>query len=158
MDKFDKSLLSLLQEDSRRSTSELAEEIGLSTSATAKRTARLWAENYIKRQVVKLNRKRFRRPVTAIVAVKLTAPKATVSEQFAKHVTAFQEVTQCHAVTGDFDYLLMVCERSIEEYHAFAQSTFGTLQIVQSYKTTFVLGTAKNEDILPDFALVERVE
>jgi DNA-binding Lrp family transcriptional regulator len=158
MDKFDTSLLSLLQEDARRSVAELAEIVGLSTSATAKRTARLWTQNYITRQVVKLNRKRFRRPVTAMVTVKLTAPKATVSTQFAKHVTAFQEVVQCHAVTGDFDYLLMVCERSIEEYHAFAQNTFGTLSIVQSYKTTFVLSTAKNEDILPDFALAERVE
>lgn len=156
MDKFDISLLSLLQQDARRSASELAEIIGLSTSATAKRTARLWTQNYITRQVVKLNRKRFRRPVTAIVTIKLSAPKAGVSAQFAQYVVGFQEIVQCHAVTGDFDYLLMVCERSIEEYHEFAQNTFGTLPIVQSYKTTFVLNTIKNEDILPDFALEER--
>ena len=155
LDGLDTKLLALLQQDARRPASELADIIGLSTSATAKRTARLWAKKYIVRQVAKLNRGIFRRPITAIVTIKLSAPKAVVSSALAKHVAGFQEVMQCHAVTGDFDYWLMVCERSIEHYHEFAQNTFGSLESVQSYKTVFILGTVKIEDALPDFALTE---
>ena len=87
------------------------------------------------------------------VMVTLTAPRAGVSEAFAAAILRHEEVLQCHVVTGDFDFLLMVQARSIEDYHAFAQATFGALPTVRAYKTTFVLRTHKNVDRLPDWAL-----
>lgn len=153
LDPQDRRILSLLQRDARRTQSELAEAVGLSLSACAKRTARLWAEGVIEGAVAVLDRARFRRPVTAAVMVTLTAPRAGVSEAFAAAILRHEEVLQCHVVTGDFDFLLMVQARSIEDYHAFAQATFGALPTVRAYKTTFVLRTHKNVDRLPDWAL-----
>ncbi len=155
MDTIDRHLLRLLQTDARRSNAELADLVGLSNSACAKRVARFWSSGLISRLVARLDRRRFARPVSAAVMVTLSLPKANVSDQFAADMLARDEVQQCHAVTGDFDYLLIVTERSIEDYHAFAQATFGTMPTVQAYKTVFLLKTVKNEDSIPDFCLNE---
>ena len=42
LDPRDKRLLLALQRDARRTNADLAEEVGLSLSACAKRVARLW--------------------------------------------------------------------------------------------------------------------
>lgn len=99
--------------------------------------------------------RRFRRPVTAIVTITLVTPTAEMPERFTAEILKFDEVQQCHAVTGDYDFFLLVQERSIEDYHAFAQRTFGSMQSVRAYKTTFVLRTFKNRNTLPDFCLAE---
>lgn len=158
LDPRDRKLLALLQTDARRTQAELAEAVGLSLSACAKRVSRLWAEGWIARSVAILDRRRFRRPVTAAVMVTLTAPRAGVSQDFARRICAFEAVQQCHAVTGDFDFLLIVQERSIEAYHAFAQEVFGEWPSVASYRTVFLLLSHKVENTLPDFCLTPAAE
>ncbi|WP_010139269.1 Lrp/AsnC family transcriptional regulator [Oceanicola sp. S124] len=158
LDHRDKRLLALLQRDSRRTNAELAEDVGLSLSACAKRVARLWSEGFLLRAPALIDRRRFRRPVTAAVMVTLTAPKASVSQDFARRITACPQVAQCHAVTGEFDFLLVVQERSIEAYHDFAQEVFGEWPQVASYRTNFLLRSYKNDTALPDFCLSKSAE
>ncbi|MGI3164424.1 Lrp/AsnC family transcriptional regulator [Pseudooceanicola sp. 200-1SW] len=155
LDPRDKNLLMALQRDARRTNADLAEELGLSLSACAKRVARLWSEGYLTRAVALIDRRRFRRPVSAAVLVTLTAPKASVSIDFARRITACEQVIQCHAVTGEFDFLLIVQERSIEAYHDFAQEVFGEWPSVASYRTNFLLRSFKTENTLPAFCLTE---
>lgn len=153
LDPRDKRLLMLLQRDSRHTNADLAEEVGLSLSACAKRVARLWSEGILTRAPALVDRRRFRRPVTAAVMVTLTARKAAVSQEFARRITACDQVSQCHAVTGEFDFLLIVQERSIEAYHDFAQEVFGEWSSVASYRTNFLLRSFKSDNILPEFCL-----
>ena len=155
LDPRDKHLLLALQRDARRTNADLAEEVGLSLSACAKRVARLWTEGYLARAVALIDRRRFRKPVSAAVLVTLTAPKASVSQDFARRITACDQVTQVHAVTGEFDFLLIVQERSIDAYHDFAQEVFGEWPSVASYRTNFLLRSFKNENTLPAFCLTE---
>ena len=93
------------------------------------------------------------KPVSAAVMVTLSAPKADVSDRFARAMAKIDDVQQCHVVTGDFDFLLIIKAPSIEEYHEFAQSVLGTSTDVQSYKTTFILKTIKNADTVPEFCI-----
>ncbi|MHC9234641.1 Lrp/AsnC family transcriptional regulator [Pseudooceanicola sp. 502str34] len=153
LDPLDRKLLMALQHDARRTNADLAEEVGLSVSACAKRVARFWSDGLIARSVARLDRRKFKRPVTATVMVSLTAPKANVSQEFARRICAYDAVQQCHVVTGDFDFLLIVQERSIEAYHDFAQEVFGEWASVADYKTVFLLRSYKNENTLPEFCL-----
>jgi DNA-binding Lrp family transcriptional regulator len=149
LDSHDRDLLVLLQRDARRTNAQMAAEVGLSLSACAKRVARLWSEGWIARSVAILDRRRFRRPVTAAVMVTLNAPKAAASQEFVRHICAHEAVQQCHSLTGDFDYLLIVQERSIEDYHQFAQEVVADWPNVATYKTFSLLRSYKNENMLP---------
>ena len=153
LDGIDRRLLLALQADARRTNAELAEEVGLSMSACAKRTARLWSEGLIAGAVAILDRRRFRRPVTAMVTVKLTSPTARNTEAFVQAILKHDQIQQCHVLTGDSDFLLMIQARSIEAYHEFAMEVLGALPFVQAYKTTFVLRTWRNRDALPGWCL-----
>jgi len=151
MDQIDKKILRHMQRDATRTTAELADAVGLSLSACAKRLVRLRSDGTISAVVARLNPKRFRKPVSAAVMVTLSAPKADVSARFAKAMRDIEDVQQCHVVTGDFDFLLIIKAPGIEEYHDFAQSVLGTSKDVSAYKTTFILKTEKNEDTIPGF-------
>lgn len=153
MDRLDLRLLKLLQDDAGRSTKTLADTVGLSVSACAKRIARLKREGFIHRITARLDRARFPAPVTAAVMVTLSAPKANVARAFTERMNAIDAVQQCHAVTGDFDFLLVLRERSIESYHDLAEQIFGDNPDVQLYKTSFILRTTKSDDRVPDFCL-----
>ncbi|WP_240035623.1 Lrp/AsnC family transcriptional regulator [Hwanghaeella grinnelliae] len=154
LDARDRRILSLLQKDARTTAAEMADAVGLSLSACAKRMARLWSDGYIDRMVAVLDRKRFRRPVSAAVMVTLTQPKASYTQEFTRRIQSLEEVQQCHIVTGDFDFLLIVQAKTIEAYHDMAQNVFGESPYVRSYKTVFLLGSLKNENTLPDFCLI----
>lgn len=151
MDNIDRNILSLMQHDAARTTAEIADDVGLSVSACAKRVARLRRNGAITAVVAKLNPAVFPKPVTAAVMVSLSAPKADVSERFARAMAKIDDVQQCHVVTGDFDFLLVIKAPGIEEYHDFAQSVLGTSTDVHSYKTTFILKTVKHDDAIPGF-------
>ena len=151
LDAVDRKILRILQRDAQRTTAKLADDVGLSLSACAKRLARLKRDGAIRDVVARLNPKLFPKPVTAAVMVTLSAPKTDVSERFTRAMMRYDDVQQCHAVTGDFDFLLVVKAPSIEEYHDFAQEVLGMAAEVRAYKTTFILKTAKNEDRIPGF-------
>ena len=58
LDKFDRRILSLLQEDASRSTAEIAELVGMSQSPCWRRIQRLKDEGYISRQVAIVDRRK----------------------------------------------------------------------------------------------------
>lgn len=151
MDQIDRNILKRLQKDASRTTAELADDVGLSLSACAKRVARLRRSGTISAVIARLDPKKFPKPVSAAVMVTLSAPKADVSSRFERAMAKISEVQQCHVVTGDFDFLLIIKAPGIEEYHDFAQSVLGTSVDVHAYKTTFILKTVKNDDMIPDF-------
>jgi len=151
MDGTDRKLLSLLQRDAQRTTAQIAEDVGLSLSACAKRLARLKHDGSIASIVARLDPKKFPKPVTA--AVTLDTPKTDVLRRFARLAAEHDEIQQCHAVTGDFDYLLIVTAPSIEAFFEFAQEVLGSSKDVRAYKSTFVLQTVKNENRIPEFCL-----
>lgn len=153
LDQIDRKILRHLQRDASGTTAELADDVGLSLSACAKRVARLKNDGTISAVTAKLDPKKFPKPVSAAVMVTLSAPKADVSDRFARAMAKIDDVQQCHVVTGDFDFLLIIKAPSIEEYHEFAQSVLGTSTDVQSYKTTFILKTIKNADTIPEFCI-----
>ena len=153
MDSIDHHLLRLLQKDARQSKASLAQKVGLSTAACAKRVARFWSEGYASKMIVVLNKKRFLKPVTCIALIELTAPKSTVVTEFERLVEKYENITKAYALSGDFDYMLMIKSETIEDYFEFATTIFGEMSNVRTYKTLFVLKGIKDEFDLPDFCL-----
>ncbi|MGF1560876.1 MAG: Lrp/AsnC family transcriptional regulator, partial [Geminicoccaceae bacterium] len=80
LDIFDIRLLALLQDDATRSMSELAREVGLSTSPCWRRIKRMQDEGIIKRQVAVLDRKALGLEFVVYTYVKLAV---TTSESLA---------------------------------------------------------------------------
>lgn len=108
MDKKDKILLSLLQENATRPVTELAEHVSLSPTACWKRIQRLQNDGIITRQVCLLDRQKLGVGVTVFVAVKTSRHEPQWLEQFAAGVCDMPEVVEFYRMSGEIDYLLKV--------------------------------------------------
>ncbi|MGV7309193.1 Lrp/AsnC ligand binding domain-containing protein, partial [Mycobacterium kansasii] len=64
-------------------------------------------------------------------------------------VQNWPEVVECHALTGDMDYLLRVLVRDMAHYSRFVLDTLLKHPSVQDCKTSFVLDRVKSTTALP---------
>jgi Lrp/AsnC family leucine-responsive transcriptional regulator len=102
-------LLTLLQEDARRSFRELGREVGLSAPAVAERVRRLEEAGVIAGYHAAVRWDLVGWPITALVRLSGIASEAP---QVAALLAATPEVLECHRVTGEDSYILTVVASS----------------------------------------------
>ena len=70
MDRKDKRILELLQQNAMLTAAELAEEVGLTTTPCWRRIQKLEEQGYIRRRVALLDRQRMNVGITVFVSVR----------------------------------------------------------------------------------------
>jgi DNA-binding Lrp family transcriptional regulator len=105
MDNTDKKLIALLQENARKSTSELARHLGLSRTTVQDRINRLEERKVISGYTVKFDPAYNRRMLTAHVMVKIE-PRG--QDAVVSHCRKMPEVTGLHTISGEFDLIAIV--------------------------------------------------
>ena len=119
MDKIDKKILALLQEDSQLSTAAIADAVGLSTTPCWRRIQKLEESGVIARRVVLLDRHKLNLGVDVFVAVKTNQHNWEWLQRFAEIVVTFPEVVEFYRMAGESDYLLRVVVPNIEAFDTF---------------------------------------
>ena len=119
MDKTDRKLLALLQEDCTLSVAQLAEQVNLSQTPAWKRVQRLEQTGVIERRVALLSPEKLGLGLTVFVSIEAGDHSPAWLERFASAVTSFPEVVEVHRMAGDIDYMLRVVTRDIAAYDAF---------------------------------------
>ena len=119
MDRTDRTLLALLQEDCTLSIAQLAEQVGLSPTPCWKRIQRLEAEGVIERRVALVNPEQVGLGLTTFVAIEAGDHSPAWLERFAAAVAAMPEVMEAHRMAGDVDYMLRVVTVDLRAYDAF---------------------------------------
>jgi len=76
--------------------------------------------------------------------VKLTQHKKEYVMQFEKEVMNLQEVTECFHVSGDYDYILKICLKDMDDYRNFMVTKLTTLQHIASTHSSFTISEVKN--------------
>ena len=119
LDRIDRNILAILQEQGNISNVDLAAQVSLSPAPCLRRVAALEKDGYIKRYVAVLDTAKLGLQLLAFVSVKLVKGGKRPSEQFHNAVATWPEVTGCYAVTGDMDYLLRVQVIDLPHYSSF---------------------------------------
>jgi Lrp/AsnC family transcriptional regulator len=119
LDKIDLRILAVLQEDASRSAAEIAEAVGLSQSPCWRRIQRLKDEGYITKIVALLDRNKLSLGTQLFVQVKVMSHDQASLADFARTVSEFPEVMECHVVLGVFDFLLRVVAEDMDAYKKF---------------------------------------
>ena len=144
LDKTDKKLLYFLQEDSKQTTKELANKLDLSVTAVYERIKKLEKQDVISKYVAIINRQKVERDFIVLCHVKLTQHKKEYVLQFEKEIMTLPEVTECFHVSGDYDYILKICVKNMEEYRNFMVTKLTTLQHIGSTHSSFMITEVKN--------------
>lgn len=144
LDETDKKLLIFLQEDCKQTTKELSGKLGLSVTAVYERVKKLENAGVISKYVALLDRNKISRNFIVLCHVKLTQHRKEFVLQFEKEVMNLQEVTECFHVSGDYDYILKIGVRDIEDYRNFMLTKLTTLQHIASTHSSFMISEVKN--------------
>ncbi|MCQ8185531.1 Lrp/AsnC family transcriptional regulator [Parvularcula maris] len=105
MDDFDRRLLNELQRDNRQSYDRLAEAVNLSPTAVRRRVTAMRKRGVIAKDVSILAPAAS--GVTVIVSVRFEKESHATYRAFKDKMLALPEVTQCYAVSGEVDFILI---------------------------------------------------
>jgi Lrp/AsnC family transcriptional regulator, leucine-responsive regulatory protein len=147
MDSIDKNLLYLLQTDTKKTTKELSLKLNLSVTAVYERIKKLEREGIIDKYVALLNRNKINKGFVVFCHLKLLQHTKEFINQFEKEVVKLDEVLECFHVSGDYDYILKICVKDMEEYREFMVTKLTTLKHIGSTHSTFMIGEVKNTTV-----------
>jgi Lrp/AsnC family transcriptional regulator, leucine-responsive regulatory protein len=144
MDALDKKLLQLLQKDTKKTTKELSLKLNLSVTAVYERIKKLEREGIIQQYVALLDRTKINKGFVVFCHIKLIQHAKDFLTTFEKEVVQLDEILECFHVSGDYDYILKICVKDMEEYREFMVTKLTTLQHIGSTHSTFMIGEVKN--------------
>ena len=159
LDKTDRKILAILQQDGRLSNQEIAERVNLSPSPCLRRIKRLEEAGVIRQYVALLDAARIGLGLLAYVNVRLEKhsdpsggarrPASSPHTEFAQSVADWPEVVACYAMTGEMDYLLRVHVEDMDHFSRFMMQTLLTHPAVADVKSSFALQKIKDTTALP---------
>lgn len=118
MDKLDRAILAILQTDCTRPVGDIAEQIGLGSTACWRRIQKMEASGLIRARVALLDGKKLNVGVVVFVSIKTTQHNPDWLQGFHDAVASIEEVLEVYRMAGDTDYLLRVAVPDVAAYDA----------------------------------------
>ena len=116
LDRTDRKILGILQRQGRISMTDLAEQIGLSTSPCAERVRRLERTGVITGYHARIDPQAIGKTLLVFVEITLSSKSADVFDKVRQELLHVPEVMECHLVSGSFDYLVKARLRAMSDY------------------------------------------
>ena len=148
LDRIDRKILSILQEDGRIANLKLAEAVALSPTAVLARVQRLTRDGFILGYEARLNPLKLGAGMLVFVEVLLDRTTPNVFDQFKAAVQVHPEIMECHLVAGGFDYLLKTRAADMNAYRVFAGNVLWQLPGVRETRTYAVMEEVKHSSHL----------
>lgn len=145
----DRQILAELQRDSRLTMQELAERVGMSSSAVWRRVKSLEEEGVIERYAALVNARKSGFGLASIVHVSLARHEQANVDHFIREVLRHPEVLECFATSGEADFHLRVVVEDIDAYNEFLDEFIFKLPGVSQVRSNIVLKEIKADTALP---------
>ena len=150
IDRFDRRILEVLQQDGRISNQELAESIGLSPSPCLRRVRALEEGGVIAGYRAVLDAKRLGLSLQALIFISMDRHTPERFANFEDKVQAMPEVLECLLITGqDADYQLKVIVRDMDAYQALLLNKITRIEGVSGVHSSFVLRGVVDRNVVP---------
>ena len=149
LDKIDRKILSILQQDARISITDLAEQVWLSVTPCSERVKRLEKEGVILGYHARLDPQALELSLLVFVEIKLSAKSGVIFEKFKQEIIKLPNVLECHLVSGDFDYLVKARIPRMADYRKLLGDILLTLPGAQESRSYIVMEEVKETLILP---------
>ncbi len=145
--KFDdigKKLLELLQLDSKQTNKELSNKLSLSVTAVYERIKKMERIGVIEKYVALVKKEIVNKSFVAFCHIKLVQHSQDYVIKFEKDVANLKEVLECYHISGDYDYLLKVLVKDMEEFREFMVKKLTTIDHIGSTHSTFMISEVKH--------------
>ena len=149
LDNADKSILRILQKDARISNVSLAEQIRLSEAACLRRVRSLEKAGFIDGYVAVLNPAAVGLPGTVFVEITLHQEQQKDLDAFEHAARDVPEVMECYLMTGEYDYLLRVVIKDLDDFERVHRQVLTRLPGVSRIHSNIALRAVKKNTAIP---------
>ena len=119
LDRTDRKILAIMQEDSSLAVADVAARVGLSQTPCWRRIQRLRTDGVIERTVSLVHPEAVGLGLTVFITVEALDHSPEWLNRFTAAVSAMPEVMEVHRMAGDIDYLLRVAVSDMAAFDAF---------------------------------------
>jgi DNA-binding Lrp family transcriptional regulator len=139
LDRIDIAMLTALQEDGRMPNATLAEKVGLSQSACSRRLDNLEKSGAIKGYHARISNEALGHRMTVIVHISLSGQFEKTLSEFEAAVKRCPNVLSCHLMSGEYDYILRITARDLEDYERIHKEWLTAMPHVIKLNSAFAL-------------------
>jgi|LauGreDrversion4_2_1035121.scaffolds.fasta_scaffold718888_2 Lrp/AsnC family leucine-responsive transcriptional regulator len=147
LDATDLKVLDLLQKDGRLANRDLAKTIDLSPTPCLRRVSQLKEAGYILGYRAVLNPAMLGFTLRAFLSLKRS--RDSDREKLTEQILAIPEVQACHVVSGEYDFLVELLARDMDDYARIAIGHISELPGIYDLRSTFSIVPLKIIGVLP---------
>ena len=144
LDVIDKRLINLLQNNSKQTTKQLSIVLNLSVTAVYERIKKLEKEGVIEKYVAIIDKNKIEKSFLVFCHVKLIQHTKENVTTFEREILKLEEVSECFHVSGEYDYILKVYVKDMEQYRTFMVTKLTAIKYIGSTHSTFAIEKVKN--------------
>jgi DNA-binding Lrp family transcriptional regulator len=149
LDRIDREIMSLLQQDGRMTNVELADRVGLTAPPCLRRVRALEQAGVIRGYHAQCDAAQLGFPITVFAMVSLRSQAEHDLEAFEQHVAAIPEVRECHMLNGEIDFVLKIVAADLESFQRILTTKLTPAPNVASVKSSFTVRTSKAQPGVP---------
>jgi Lrp/AsnC family transcriptional regulator len=149
MDEIDRKIVRELQRDASLSHGALAERVGASPASVWRRIRGLDQAGVLGRTVRLANAEALDRAVNVLCQVRMTRQTIEARADFEQFIQSREEIVECYAMSGEWDYLLRIAVKDVADYDRFVMRGVLAHPSVAGAASNFALRQVKYTTEIP---------
>ena len=145
LDKVDRKLLNLLQQDNQAPTRTLAEQAHISQPTCLRRLRDLRQAGVISGDVALVNPFALGYGMLAFLEISLNNQSDQHMREFERCMSREAEVMQCYFVSGDYDYFVVAHVLDMDAYYQFVRRVISGSGNVRHFQSRFPMKRVKSD-------------
>lgn len=143
LDKIDKEILNLIQDNSKITVKEIASKLHKSMNPIYDRVKALEASGIIKQYTAIIDKNKLGNYLIAFTNVQLKEHAEEMIKKFEHNIQKLEEVMECYHMTGHYDYLLKVIVEDMSQYQDFIVNKLAKIENIGTVQSNFMMTEVK---------------
>jgi DNA-binding Lrp family transcriptional regulator len=149
MDAVDRRIVHELQRDAGLSHAALAERVGASAASVWRRVRALEKGGVLGSAVRLASAEQLGRAVNVLCQVRMARQTVEARADFESFIQSREEIVECYAMSGEWDYLLRIAVRDVADYDRFIMRGVLAHPSVANAASNFALRQVKYTTAIP---------
>lgn len=147
LDRIDRRILNVLQSDNLITNQDLAQQVGLSPPPCLRRVKKLRESKVIAKDVAILDPFKVNKTLV-FTNITLLQQREDLLSNFERKMLEQPEILQCYFISGEVDYILVVCVDDMNHYHDIARRIFANEPNIKTYRSNICLSQIKHQTMI----------
>ena len=149
IDEIDRRIIRELQRDASLTHAALADKVGASAASVWRRVRNLEKQNVLGASVRLAHAEQLGRSVNVLCQVRMSRQTVEARDDFEQFIQSREEIVECYAMSGEWDYLFRIIVRDVADYDRFIRQGLLAHPGVANAASNFALRQVKYTTEIP---------